>query len=190
MPADRLPRETRRAYQAFCDYLAIGPARSMRDLIARYRREVGTPPPTLHLSRISYWAEKWHWRNRCAAWDAENQRRQLEEAEADGLERLRFIREQKATLGRALVGKGGEGLQKLDPTAMRAPDVVRLIEAGLAQQMEAVGEAGRILEVRIRELLKLPREELLALAKSQFERLDEGESGDAGSDAGTGPEGP
>ena len=84
-------KETRRAHRAFMDYCRMGPKRSLRQLLARYREqreqdvgrkpyEPGTEnPPTIYWNTLTDWSRRHHWQDRVAFWDAEQERIRTEE---------------------------------------------------------------------------------------------------------------
>lgn len=70
--------ESQRAHAAFLDYCRMGPARSLRGLLARYVQQASdnpqTKPPTLKWTTLSTWSDRFYWQARVALWDAEQQR--------------------------------------------------------------------------------------------------------------------
>lgn len=73
-------RETARAKQAWADYLAMGPDRSLEKLLERYQSRT-EPVPTRQLSRLKAWSAAFGWQARLKA-IADQQAREAEEREA------------------------------------------------------------------------------------------------------------
>lgn len=84
-PVDRGPGETRRAAQAWADYLALGPNRSLEKLATQYadrRRSDGrVTAPTLRLRTLQTWSAAYGWQARLAA-IAEREARAAEQRDA------------------------------------------------------------------------------------------------------------
>jgi hypothetical protein len=60
-----LPKESAKAYQAFVDYVNLGPQRSLRKLVERYNK-----PPT-YLRQLAVWSTEYGWQDRIKAMAAE-----------------------------------------------------------------------------------------------------------------------
>jgi hypothetical protein len=115
---ERLPGELGRAYAVF---------RSYRDLpVADRRLETVAEQAGVSPRQVRAWAARWDWRERADAWDDEVHR-------IDDRERLEAIRTMHANhrrAGRAALLKALQALQHLDPAAMPAGSVARLLELG------------------------------------------------------------
>ncbi len=69
MDSPKQLKETPRAAQAFQDYVAIGPARSLSRLIELYHdthQSATKPPPTKRLDTLKEWSTKYGWQDRIA----------------------------------------------------------------------------------------------------------------------------
>lgn len=77
---DRLPNETDRAWQAYQDFRDMGAGRTVRELGRRYKEQKGnkSTPPTSSYQTLKNWAFENNWNERVRAWDAEQQRRDIE----------------------------------------------------------------------------------------------------------------
>jgi hypothetical protein len=71
-PWERQPKESARAYEAFVAYRDMGPGRAVRAVA----RELGKS-----VTLIGRWSSAHHWVERAEAWDAEQDRVRLEEAQ-------------------------------------------------------------------------------------------------------------
>ncbi len=78
-----VPQETAKAAQAFADYVALGPSRSIRNLHADYlnRQQTANKPPTVRYVTLGEWSSKFHWQQRVRQAASEQARQKLEEAE-------------------------------------------------------------------------------------------------------------
>ncbi len=100
---ERQAAETDRSYAAFLDYCRMGPGRSLRQLYAVYRRQVGTTsssekPPSTRLRTLQTWSAQFHWQDRLAAYQTERARHD----QALWEERQRAVRQQDWAVGSAL----------------------------------------------------------------------------------------
>lgn len=72
-------KDSPKAAQAFADYVAMGPSRSLSSLCERYR--TGTKPvPTNRLTTLKEWSIKYGWQARIAEAATERAREMLEQA--------------------------------------------------------------------------------------------------------------
>lgn len=60
------PRQNPKAEQAFLDYVALGPGRSLSALIEAYQ-SAPKAPPTKRLETLKDWSTKYHWQARIAS---------------------------------------------------------------------------------------------------------------------------
>jgi hypothetical protein len=69
---ERRDDETAKQYEAFLDYLHMGPGRSLRKLLARYEAQKAdksrTNPPTTRINTLGRWSSKNDWQARLEAW--------------------------------------------------------------------------------------------------------------------------
>jgi len=63
--------ETNKSKQAFEDYFALGPGRSLKALVESYRRRTEPAPPTRQLTTLKVWSTQFGWQARVAAREAE-----------------------------------------------------------------------------------------------------------------------
>lgn len=71
-PLHRRPGESLRANQALRDYALLGPGRSIRKLLEKYKSSKNPPgstPPTLRQGTIEKWSSQFSWQARVAAWE-------------------------------------------------------------------------------------------------------------------------
>lgn len=64
-------KETNRARQSFEDYYLMGPRRSLRALIAVYRQQTASKPPTKRLETLNTWSTTHGWQERVRQRDQE-----------------------------------------------------------------------------------------------------------------------
>ena len=72
-PLERIPGESLRANEALRDYAFMGPGRSLRKLLDKYRRQTDDgsqtgKPPTARWKTISDWSRRFTWQERIEAW--------------------------------------------------------------------------------------------------------------------------
>lgn len=61
------PQMTPKAAQAFDDFVALGPTRSLRKLYERYRQQTVSKPPSSRLETLFEWSTKYGWQDRIAS---------------------------------------------------------------------------------------------------------------------------
>lgn len=66
---DRREGESKKAYQAFCDYRDMGTSRSLRSLHEQYIEPSFNNPVTKSRSSLNTWSAQHDWQNRVIAWD-------------------------------------------------------------------------------------------------------------------------
>lgn len=67
----RKPRETARAVNAFADYVALGPGRSIRKLHDAYVIAAGDGKPAENVRQLERWSADHNWQGRLAAMEAD-----------------------------------------------------------------------------------------------------------------------
>ena len=166
-PWERQLYESRKAFEAFCIYRDMGPARSL----VKVGRELGKSTQL-----VERWSAKWNWVERTAEW-GDDQDRELRRTQTDDIKKMN---ERHANLAAALQGKVIEKLQSVMPdpvTKTIHPDVERmtmvslsrLVEVGVKVERQARGEAGELVEEKVEStghLAHLTTEEL-----EQLERI-------------------
>lgn len=114
---DRPMRETPKARQAWADYVALGPDRSLEKLLRRYQTDPS--PPTTRLSSLKQWSVQFGWQQRLQdiadAEVAEAEARQaahirsiMETGFALAHERVRVLNDLAGTLLEELTAEGSE----------------------------------------------------------------------------------
>jgi hypothetical protein len=118
---DRLPEESGKAWYAFQTYLYLGLTRSFRkvttELDANYT----------YSKQLEKWSRQYSWVDRARAWD----RHIDEERKREYIGAIKEMAQRQAKLGRELQDKAGEGLQKLDVSALKPADLIRLLDVGV-----------------------------------------------------------
>lgn len=128
-PWMRIPKETPKAFEAFCIYRDLGPGRSIRAA----REELGKESGYERL--MEEWSSKYAWSSRAAAFDDMVAERKAE-ASADRAVRAAA---RHADAGKALVDKGLEAL-KAKPVDMMTVDGIRgLIGDGVKIERLSLG---------------------------------------------------
>ncbi|MGB3300671.1 MAG: hypothetical protein WBA76_20600 [Phormidesmis sp.] len=110
---DRQPSDTERSWQAFGDYLLLNKPRTLKSLHGHYGGGTGTQnPPTKSLKTLRNWCDRYKWRDRAVAFDAdqgalkiqERARAQRQEEIAE-IERYSRIHRDSGVAGMQLVMK-------------------------------------------------------------------------------------
>ena len=117
-PWERQAGEWARAHAAFRLFRDLAPADRKFETVAEQTE--------MSVRQLRAWASRWDWRDRADAWDDECHR-------IEDQERLDLIRQMHANhrqAGRAAMWKALQALNTLDPAAMPANAVARLLELG------------------------------------------------------------
>ena len=135
---ERYREEGDKPFDAFVHFRSL--PRADRSVRAAYRSKQAAAgfASTLESAPASWygWAERFKWRERAAAMDTWNERRELE-AEAD--ERIKARRLRRGVLVSAL-RKAGSDLPSLDLSKASASDLARLLEVVVRQLREEYDE--------------------------------------------------
>ena len=117
---DRLPEESSKAWFAFKTYLHLGPTRSLSKVRRELDKEYG------YIKQLEKWSSHYSWVGRARAWD-----RHIDEArQKEYIGAIKEMAQRQAQLGRELQDKAQEGLQKLDVSALKPADLVKLLDVG------------------------------------------------------------
>jgi hypothetical protein len=132
MPWEQQPRESSRAFGAFCIYRDLGPRRSLRAAAAAF---YGRTTATLE-RQVDKWSRAFRWVERASAWDRHldaEARQAQEQARREMVER--HVRE-----ARALQAKALERLRALCPEELGPADLLRFIVEAAKLERLALGE--------------------------------------------------
>ncbi len=130
---ERLPDESSKAYQAFCEYRDMGADRSIRKL-AQAR---GKPTSTKWLC---HWSAKHNWVERARAYDdylEQEKRKEQEKAILDMVER-------HTKEAMALQQKAIERLRALDPSELSPRDVLSYLMEAIRLERLSRGEPNEV----------------------------------------------
>jgi hypothetical protein len=94
-------RETAKAQEAFNDYYAMGPERSIPKLAEQYRSSIGAVP-TRQLSRLLLWSQRHNWQQRIKDLLAQERERILAEGIADLANRVKAQNERHKKMERLI----------------------------------------------------------------------------------------
>jgi hypothetical protein len=129
---EQQPRESSRAYGAFCAYRDLGPRRSLRAAATAF---YGRTSSALE-RQLDNWSRAFSWVERAGAWDRHldaETRQALEEARREMVER--HLREARTMQGKAL-----QRLQALTPEELGPADLLRYIVEAVKLERLALGE--------------------------------------------------
>lgn len=127
--------ESPKAKEAFADYMALGPDRSLPKLAKAYKTRIG-PVATKQLSTLLKWSTDFGWQDRLKALHAEQASR-LAEAETD--EKIRVLQEGFALRHKrveALNRLAGKLLEDLDGDRLWVTDVKQIGGGENAERVE------------------------------------------------------
>ena len=130
LPWERVPYETRQAYEAFCGYRDMGSSRS----IAKVAQQLGKT--TTLLNR---WSSRWNWVLRAQQYDDELERR----ARLDREQEIKDTRRRHLQLARLLLNKVYERMQSLEPDDITPATLDRLLRVSAELELASLGISSR-----------------------------------------------
>lgn len=134
-PWDRRPTETDPAWIAFVAYRDLGANRTLPNVV----KAVGGGSGKLRV--VEGWSGRHEWVSRVRAFDSWLDAKVTQPAVAR--ERLEMT-ERHLKLGRALQGRGAQGLNAIKPEKLKATEVAALLKAGVDIERVAAGEPTEI----------------------------------------------
>lgn len=134
-PWDRQPKEGDQAWIAFCAYRDMGPGRS----IAKTATGLGKPK-----SLLEGWSSRHGWVRRAVAHDQHQEATAAADARAATRSARTAVLDQQSVAARALLAKGLQALQGVDPTMIEPKDIPRWIDTAIRLNRQAVGLPDRI----------------------------------------------
>src|SRR5262245_34135674 len=161
-PWEQQPRESSRAFGAFCSYRDLGPRRSLRAAAAAFYKRTSSA-----LERqLDKWSRAFRWVERVNAWD-----RHLDaEACKAQVEARREMQERHVREARALQAKALERLRTLCPEELGPSELLRYFveaaklerlamgEPDTVQRHELTGRGGGALQFNLEEAVAAARE--------------------------------
>lgn len=134
-PWDRQEGERDQAWLAFCAYRDMGSGRS----IAKTATALGKPK-----SLLEGWSSRYGWVRRAVAHDQHQEATAEADARAVTRSARKSVLDQQAVAARALLAKGLQALQSVDPATIEPKDVPRWIDTAIRLNRQAVGLPDRI----------------------------------------------
>ena len=131
-PWEQRPKESARAYGAFCAYRDLGPCRSLKAAAEAFYKRTSAA-----VSRqLKTWSAAFHWVERTAAWD-----RHLDAAAREAQEKARREMGQRhAKEAQGLQAKALERMRTLRPEELGPADVLRFFVEAARLERLALGE--------------------------------------------------
>ena len=125
---ERQPKESLKAYEALYLYLQLGDERSC----AKVAKQLGKSTTI-----IERWCSAWHWVQRSSDYDRELHRKELADKKAE----IKKMQERQMRTAQLLQKKAIEALDKLEPDAIDAKDILKYIMDGSKLEREMMLEA-------------------------------------------------
>ena len=127
LPWERQKGESRQAFEAFCVYRDMGPARSH----SKVAKELGKS-----ITIISRWSSRWNWVARTMEWDQELDRRNIEAQ----IEAKKEMAERHIKVSMMFQQKIIERLRSLNPDSLSPSDLARWFEVAVRIEQLNRGE--------------------------------------------------
>ena len=176
---DRQNKETDRQWEAFIIYRDMGSSRTLRVTAEVYRETHGLTSLIASTERtVQMWSVRWHWRDRCAAWDRTKDRHRRRAALEDVAKmRDRHIKLSTSvqSLAASELAKWLKETKKNKKITIEVGDLLRVLEAGVKLERISRGEPDTIQEQRQEMDSDEKRSSLAGLLKSPtaMKALDE-----------------
>lgn len=133
---DRQDGESARAYAAFVQYRDMGPARSLRKMMA-------VEPRMGAWTSLSRWSSENSWVDRVAAWEIEQRRTEMLEQ----TDKVKGMRRAHAGIGTLMLAKAAQKINAITPESLTVREAVMLAELGAKLERQARGEPDATLQV-------------------------------------------
>lgn len=174
----RLEGEPPDAYNAFLDYL-MQPAndRSVRRLVDQYIRKKadGASVPSVRPATIFGWSSKFTWQERIDAYDDNERRKRLAEAQKE----IDTMHRRHIQIAQAMQGKVLLWLKEAENTLDKPADLVGFLKVATELERKARGMPNEIIELSgmsTDELVRKYRNLLLMLGREEVEAPEEEET--------------
>ena len=125
-PTKPLPRESAKAFEAFCAYRDMGPGRS----VAKVGLALGKST-----TLMARWSGRWAWVARVATWDADTAVKVAMAQQEEIVE----MRSRHARIAAALLGKVVARLVKLDPAELTPAGLTRMFDVAMKAERTSRG---------------------------------------------------
>lgn len=129
---ERQDGESQLHYSRFALYRDMGPERTLKQL----HENLKATGATITLAWLYQISSLYRWDDRIRAWDAEQDRLLL----ALTAKKRRDMAERHARLAMAMMGKATQALSAVDPKAMTATELVKMVEAAARIERIALGQ--------------------------------------------------
>jgi hypothetical protein len=134
-PTKPLPRESAKAFEAFCAYRDMGPGRSVAKV------GLGLGKSTTLMAR---WSGQWAWVARVATWDADTAVKVAMAQQEEIVE----MRSRHARISAAILGKVVSGLAKLDPGELKPGELTRMFDVAMKAERASRGASSETRDAR------------------------------------------
>lgn len=139
-PWEQQPDEGDKAFDAFRVY---------RDM-SREERSVRAVARAVNKSstQIGRWSSRHSWQKRIAAWNAEQDRREREAAEAQRIKDVLAMRKRHANLAVDMLEKAANALAQIPEDEIKATDISRMVDVASKLERISRGVVGEVVEER------------------------------------------
>lgn len=144
-PWERQPKEPAKAFQAFTAYRDMGPTRSLRRIGRNVPRAIEEQPAnTWPMQSLGNWSTRHAWVARADAWDRhldQIAREQQEQRRREMVDQHDALATQMLNrVAQRLVGDQVAGVDPLDISTLKAPDLIRMFVESVKVQRISRGE--------------------------------------------------
>lgn len=134
-PWERQDNETPKQFEAFKIYRDMGEERSLTKVAQQLKKST---------TLMGRWSGINNWVERCAAWDAEQDRLLRQQQLKD----IKNMRKRHADIATAMIMKAAKALKKIKDDEIKPQDVSRMVEVASKLERISRGDVGDVIEQR------------------------------------------
>lgn len=134
-PWERQDNETPKQFEAFKIYRDMGEERSLTKVAQQLKKST---------TLMGRWSGINNWVERCAAWDAEQDRLLRQQQLKD----IKSMRKRHADIATAMLIKAAKGLQAIPDNEIKPQDVARMVDVASKLERISRGDVGDVVEQR------------------------------------------
>lgn len=139
LPWERQPRETPKAFEAFCAYRDMGTDRSCSKVAAVVGKS---------FSLMQQWSQKNGWVERAAAWDDEQDRLKRDADQKAQIEAIKKMRKRHTEVAVKMIDMAEAAIDTILAGEIKPSDLPRIVDIATKLERISRGDVGEVIEER------------------------------------------
>lgn len=139
LPWERQPRETPKAFEAFCAYRDMGTDRSCSKVAVVVGKS---------FSLMQQWSQKNGWVERASAWDDEQDRLKREADQKAQIEAIKAMRKRHTKVAVKMIDKAEAALDEILAGEIKPSDLPRIVDIATKLERISRGDVETVIEER------------------------------------------